>query len=115
MKPTLFGLVESAEAFTGDGTAVPSLEMRLVEFKGARAVDLCVLIVLDGVESGLLWDRLSGQSVIAANQIGGYGLQHDSGNTLGSRCPDRLLGCRKRPPLLAGSSRWRCPARKLPQ
>jgi hypothetical protein len=53
MKPTLFGLVESAEAFTGDGTAVPSLEMRLVEFKGARAVDLCVLIVLDGVESGL--------------------------------------------------------------
>lgn len=26
-KPTLFGLVESAEAFTGDGTAVPSLEM----------------------------------------------------------------------------------------
>lgn len=27
MKPTLFGLVESAEAFTGDGTAVPSLEM----------------------------------------------------------------------------------------
>jgi hypothetical protein len=66
-KPTLFGLVESAEAFTGDGTAVPSLEMRLVEFECARAIDFCVFIVLDGVESGLLRDELSARSVTATS------------------------------------------------
>lgn len=65
----MFGLVESAEAFTGDGTAVPSLEMRLVEFEGARTVDLCVFIVLDGVECGLLWDESSARFVSAAGEI----------------------------------------------
>lgn len=65
----MFGLVESAEAFTGDGTAIPSLEMRLVEFKGARTVDLCILVVLDGVESGLMRDKSSARFVSAAGEF----------------------------------------------
>jgi len=49
----LFGLVESAEAFTSDGTAVPCFEMGFVEGQCARAVDLGVFIVFNGIESGL--------------------------------------------------------------
>lgn len=52
-KLALLGLVESAEAFPGNSTAVPRLEMRFIEGESTRTVDLGIFIVFNGVESGL--------------------------------------------------------------
>lgn len=49
----MLGLVESAEAFPGNSTAVPRLEMRFIEGESTRTVDLGIFIVFNGVESGL--------------------------------------------------------------
>ena len=58
-KLTLFGFVESAEAFSSDGAPIPSLEVRLVKQQRPRTIYLGVFIVLNGIEGGLEWSGVS--------------------------------------------------------